>query len=120
MKSNLPIEDSEMTSNTEFRASVWRGGTYGLRILNGFLKSKDDLELFFQHEQAILLLPDGQKVTANITKSFRSKECLELRSAKIGHWLEDAGYAPWEKGLPPSFSLCHVGGGEFKVSELRM
>jgi len=32
MKSNLPIEDSEMTSNTEFRASVWRGGTYGLRM----------------------------------------------------------------------------------------
>lgn len=117
MKSTLPIEEREMASNKVFRVSAWRGGTYGLRILKKFLESKDDLGLFFQHRQVVLLLPNGKNVTANITDGFRAGTCCELRCAEIGRWLMEEGYAPWAPEPPPRFFLRHAGGNKFEVTK---
>lgn len=115
MKNHLPIGDNRPVKKS-FRVSAWPGGTYGFRILKGFLESEYDLELFSRHEQVVLLLPNGQEAIANITSSFHSG-CLELRSTKIGHWLVDAKHAPWENGSPPRFSILHVGGNKFEVTK---
>lgn len=104
-----------MNSKKSFRVSAWRGGTYGLRILRGTDQSKDGHKFFFQFKRVVLLLPNKKVATANITESFRFGTCHELRSAKIGHWLMDEGYAPWAPDPPQKFSLRHVGGNKFEV-----
>jgi len=118
MKTHLPIGcNRAVNSKKLFRVSAWRGGTYGLRILTGSLEPKYDLELFRQYRQVVLLLPNGKSATANITSSFRSGTCYELRSAKIGRWLVDEKYAPWKGNSPPRFSLRHVGGNKCEVTK---
>jgi hypothetical protein len=67
----------------------------------GFVISPDDFNEFKGLKSVILRF----ETKINISESFRSKSCSELRSKEIGLWLRSHSKAPWKKNHPPKVSL---------------
>lgn len=90
------------------------GAGYGIRISKKdrdryFKKSWDSVEIEFE---------GGDVITVSLSDSFW-KDCTELRSSKIGKWMLEKGFAPWQKGKPPKIELIPVGERRFKLIPLR-
>ncbi|KXB08279.1 hypothetical protein AKJ58_00320 [candidate division MSBL1 archaeon SCGC-AAA385D11] len=86
------------------------GAGYGIRI------SRKDREAYFRREweSVIIDLEGGSTIEVNISESFW-RDCIELRSARIGKWMIRKELAPWEKNNPPSLELKHIEGRKFKL-----
>ena len=97
-----------------FTASAWKGGTFGLKIL----EPAKIRERFFRSEWTVVKLHligvRCRTVEVNISPSFW-RSCPEMRSGEIGEWFKDNGHAPWPKGQPPRFIVAARGEREFVV-----
>jgi hypothetical protein len=77
------------------------GEGYGLRV-----RTVDRNKFFERTWKYVLLELEGywKVIKVKITPSFW-KKCSELRSPKIGLWLNKKGLGTWPKGKPPKFSM---------------
>jgi hypothetical protein len=115
-----PIKEEPVMSIT---VAAWNNGDYhssgagyGLRIPKedrdkAFLKSWSDVLLQLPSERGT------KSVTVRLSGSFW-RTCSELRSAAIGGWLIERGYATWGKRQPPTFRLQPLGGNRFKLFDV--
>jgi hypothetical protein len=90
------------------------GAGYGIKL------SIQDRDLYFDPKwnSAIVSLPDGNKVEANINKSsFWNGTCRELINKQIGQWFIGSRLAPWQKGSPPKLKLIHIAENRFKLEK---
>jgi hypothetical protein len=98
--------------------SAWNNGSfketgagYGLRI-----RKKDRDHYFQRHWDSVIIITADNEITVNISPSFW-KECIEIRSSKIGKWLLDNGHRTWPKGKPPKYELVHLKEKKFALRE---
>lgn len=86
------------------------GAGYGLRL------NAADRDAIFDRSwlNVALDLPNGTPAQITLSPSFW-RDCPELRSAKIGKWLIEAGHRRWRQSSPPIFTLVQVSGNNFKV-----
>ncbi len=100
------------------RVTVWKNGKhsnpgvwYGLSI------PKPARKRYFDRawREVIVVLPDGEEVTAPLTPTFWTT-CNELRPAAINRWLKKQHLVPWPEGTPPpSLELTPRGGNRFAL-----
>jgi hypothetical protein len=87
------------------------GAGYGVRI-----KREDRNKYFLKEWLSITIeLGKGDVVEIRLSDSFW-RNCIELRSAKIGKWLLSNKLAPWPQGKPPTLGLELVGDRNFRLS----
>jgi hypothetical protein len=89
----------------------WKAGTYGIRI------SKKDRDKIFEQgwKSVFLTLDDEETIQVNISDYFW-RNCIELRSKKIGEWFKKYNKAPWNRGCPPRMEMEQKSGNRFKVN----
>lgn len=97
-----------------FRASAWKGGTYGIRVPPG------ERDRYFDPSWTMVkleLVADGgtTMVRVPLSASFW-RTCSEVRHQAIGRWLRDQGLAPWPKGHPPALLVEATSDAAFRVS----
>ncbi|MEQ9618429.1 MAG: hypothetical protein RIG61_04570 [Deltaproteobacteria bacterium] len=87
------------------------GTGYGIEI------SEKDRGKYFDESwtKVVINFNDGNSTNVRISKSFW-KDCIELRSQKIGKYLIENGIAPWDKGKRPSLSLELVDENRFRLA----
>lgn len=86
------------------------GAGYGLRI------GPSQRDRFFEAAwlSVGLELPDGTETDVSISAAFW-RSCSEIRSASIGRWMLEAGFAPWLARRPPRFLLEPLRGNRFRL-----
>jgi len=89
------------------------GAGYGIRI------RREDRDKHFEKEwyYVIIELEGGSQVKIRLSDSFW-KDCIELRSAKIGKWMLKQKLAPWPKNSPPKLKLEPIGNRKFRLSRI--
>ena len=78
------------------------GAGYGIR-----LEPKDRDRYFKRNESSVIIeLENGNLVKVKLSDSFW-RDCVELRSPKIGKWMLGVGLAPWSINShgPPNLRL---------------
>jgi len=101
-------------AETEFTATAWKGGTFGIKI------SAKGRDKHFRREWKTmrLMIASFGNITVNIDKdSFWKKTCHELISVHLGNWMMAEHLAPWPHGHPPKFTLRPTSPGVFEVSK---
>lgn len=102
---------------------IWKGWNNGSELASGagygLKMTTQDRDANFKNywtSVKVQLPGEGQTelIEVRITPSFWRK-CSELRSAKIGKWLIQHGYAPWTTGSPPEFTVEMVQDRLFRV-----
>ena len=76
------------------------GEGYGIRIV------PKDRDRYFQRTKSSvhIELENGDLAKVKLSDSFW-RDCVELRSAKIGKWMVNVGLAPWSINSPPNLIL---------------
>ncbi|MBM4288833.1 MAG: hypothetical protein FJ135_11970 [Deltaproteobacteria bacterium] len=89
----------------------WKAAEYGVKL------DPIDRADFFEKdwETVTVVFDDGTSAECNLSESFWGG-CPELRSAKIGRWMERNGLAPWPKDKPPELRLEPIGNRRFKLT----
>lgn len=87
------------------------GAGYGIRI------AREDRDNYFQKAwSSVTIELDGRDlVNVKLSEAFW-RDCIELRSAKIGKYMLKHGLAPWPKGIPPTLKLKPIGNRKFRLS----
>lgn len=80
--------------------------SYGIRVR----RSDRDKHFDRSWQTVILELDPGSSVVVPVSPSFWSSCPGKLRSAAIGHWLEQLGLASWPVGEPPGLDLVPAEG----------
>ena len=87
------------------------GEGYGIRIV------PKDRDRYFQRTKSsvIIELENGNLVKVKLSDSFW-RDCLELRSPKIGKWMLKVGLAPWSINSPPNLRLEPIAQWKFRLT----
>ena len=88
------------------------GEGYGIRIV-----PKDRDRYFRRTKSSVdIELENGNLVKVKLSDSFW-RDCVELRSPKIGKWMLDVGLAPWSINSPPNLRLEPIPQGKFRFRD---
>ena len=91
------------------RVSIWKGGTYGIRI------GSSDMSTFKRTWKSVVIDIAGQPYPFSLSKAFWST-CPEIRSGEIAACIRRNGLTSWPRYHPPQMNLLPLGGNRFKLS----
>ncbi len=100
----------------------WNNGKHNNKTGSGYglALTKADRDKYFKQswEEIIIDLGGSELVQVKLSKSFW-KDCIELRSSKIGKWLINKELAPWKKNNPPKLELEYLKRNHFRLTYMQ-